>query len=215
MKAVSRLALHAAILAIVFSAAGHAQDKDKASFSRPDLQAKIEYCKTCHGVAGQGYRGFYPMPRLAGQQTEYMENQLQAFIERRRQNNVMFNVAHVLNPAMLEALATYFKDLNPKPLGGAPRELVAAGKKIYEEGVPGTDVPPCASCHGPGAKGDGAFPRLAGQLHDYIFRKLTNWDKERGQDPAKPDTSAIMEPIAHGLTEPQISAVAAYLSYLE
>ena len=121
MKAVSRLALHAAILAIVFSAAGHAQDKDKATFSRPDLQAKIEYCKTCHGVAGQGYRGFYPMPRLAGQQTEYMENQLQAFIERRRQNNVMFNVAHVLNPAMLAALATYFKDLNPKPLGGAPR----------------------------------------------------------------------------------------------
>jgi cytochrome c553 len=42
-----------------------------------------------------------------------------------------------------------------------------------------------------------------------------NWSKERGQDPAKPDTSAIMEPIAHGLTEPQIAAVAAYLSYLE
>jgi hypothetical protein len=30
-----------------------------------------------------------------------------------------------------------------------------------------------------------------------------------------PDTSAIMEPIAHGLTEPQITAVAAYLNYLE
>ena len=39
------------------------------------------------------------MPRLAGQQTEYIENQLNAFIERRRQNPVMFNVAHVLNPA--------------------------------------------------------------------------------------------------------------------
>jgi cytochrome c553 len=42
-----------------------------------------------------------------------------------------------------------------------------------------------------------------------------NWSKERGQDPANPDTSAIMEPIAQGLTEPQIAAVAAYLSYLE
>jgi cytochrome c553 len=208
----SRMALHTAIL-IAFSPSAHAQDK--AAVSQRELQAKIDYCKTCHGFSGQGYRGFYPMPRLAGQQTEYIENQLNAFIERRRQNPVMFNVAHVLNPAMLKALATYFKDLDPKPLGGAPRELVAAGKKIYEEGVPGTDVPPCASCHGTEAKGDGAFPRLAGQLHDYIFRKLTNWDKERGQDPAKPDTSAIMEPIAHGLTEPQISAVAAYLSYLE
>ena len=47
------------------------------------------------------------------------------------------------------------------------------------------------------------------------IRKLTNWDKERGQDKAKPDNSAIMGPIAHNLTEPQIKAVAAYLSYLE
>ena len=65
------------------------------------------------------------------------------------------------------------------------------------------------------AKGDGQFPRLAGQLPDYVFKKLTNWSKERGQDPAKPDTSAIMEPIAHGLTEPQIKAVAAFVSSLE
>jgi cytochrome c553 len=127
----------------------------------------------------------------------------------------MNNVAHVLSPNMITALATHFKDLNPKSLGGAPQELVATGKKIYQEGVPGTDIPACASCHGPGAKGEGAFPRLAGQLHDYILRKLVNWSKERGQDPANPDTSAIMEPIAHSLTEPQIKALAAYLSYLE
>ena len=49
----------------------------------------------------------------------------------------------------------------------------------YEEGVPGSDIPPCSSCHGPQAKGDGAFPGLAGQLNDYIFRKLVNWSKER------------------------------------
>jgi cytochrome c553 len=127
----------------------------------------------------------------------------------------MFNVAHVLNPVMLKGLAAYFKDLNPRPLGGAPKELVAAGKKIYEEGVPTSDVPPCASCHGPQAKGGGVFPRLAGQLHDYIMRKLANWDKERGQDPKNPDSSAIMEPIAHNLTEQQIAAVAAYLSDLK
>lgn len=203
----------AAALAVVCAAAARAQDK--GAVSQQDLQAKIQYCKTCHGVSGQGYRGAYPMPRLAGQQTEYLENQLKAFIERRRTNPVMFNVAHVLSPSMLMGLAQHFKDLNPKPLGGAPKEQVAAGKKIYDEGVPGTDVPPCASCHGAEAKGDGAFPRLAGQLNDYLSRKLVNWSKERGQDPAKPDTSAIMEPIAHGLSAAQVAAVAAYLSYLE
>jgi cytochrome c553 len=213
MKIVSSSVMLSTVIAIALSAGARAQDKD--TVSQPELQAKIDYCKTCHGFAGQGYRGFYPMPRLAGQQSEYIENQLHAFIERRRQNPVMFNVAHVLNPAMVKGLAAYFGGLNPKPLGGAPKELVAAGKKIYEEGVPTSDVPPCASCHGPDAKGEGVFPRLAGQLHDYIMRKLMNWDKERGQDPKNPDTSAIMEPIAHSLTEQQISAVAAYLSNLE
>ena len=210
-------ALLAAAFAIAASATTQAQDKSKskADFSQPELKAKLDYCKTCHGLSGQGFRGSYPMPRLAGQQPEYLENQLQAFIDRRRTNPVMFSVAHVLSPPMLKALAEHFKDLNPKPLGGAPRESVAEGKKIYEERIPKAEIPPCASCHQPDAKGADAFPRLAGQLHDYMFRKLTNWDKERGQDKDKPDTSAIMGPIAHNLSEAQVKAVAAYLSYLE
>jgi len=200
---------------IVAFASAHAEDKAKADVPQPELQAKLAYCKTCHGLSGQGFRGSFPMPRLAGQQPEYLENQLKAFIERRRTNPVMFNVAHVLSPPMQKALATQFHDLNPKPLGGAPREIVAAGKKIYEEGVPSAEVPACGTCHGAEAKGSDAFPRLAGQLHDYTYKKLVNWSKERGQDPAKPDNSAIMQPIAHNLTDAQVKAVAAYLSYLE
>ena len=204
-----------AAFVIAGSAATEAEDKGNAAVPKQELEAKIAYCKTCHGVSGQGFRGSFPMPRLAGQQPEYLENQLQAFIDRRRTNPVMFNVAHALSPSMLAALATQFKELNPKPLGGAPRELVAAGKKIYEEGVPSAEVPPCATCHGAEAKGANAFPRLAGQLNDYVAKKLLNWSKERGQDPAKPDSSAIMQPIAHNLTDAQVQAVAAYVSYLE
>jgi cytochrome c553 len=206
---------HAGMLTIIFAIAGRAAESPVDAVPRQELQAKTEYCKTCHGVSGQGFRGAFPMPRLAGQQPEYLENQLRAFVERRRTNPVMFNVAHVLSPPMVAALAAHFKDLNPKPLGGGPKELAAEGKKIYDEGMPGADIPACSSCHGPLAKGDGAFPRLAGQLDDYLKKKLTNWSFERGQDKAKPDTSAIMEPIAHKLTEPQIAAVAAYLSGLE
>ena len=210
-----RLALPTAILAIVLSAPGRAEDAVKADFSPQALQAKIAYCKTCHGVSGQGFHGSTPIPRLAGQQPQYIDNQLKAFIERRRENKYMYNVAHVLSPAMQEALSKYFNGLNPKPVGGAPKELVAAGKKIYEEGLLDVNVPPCTSCHGPEAKGEGEFPRLAGQLQDYIFNKLVNWSKERGQDLKHPDTSAIMQPIAHNLTKTQIESVAAYLNYLE
>jgi cbb3-type cytochrome c oxidase subunit III len=210
----SRSAAFVAVLAIV-TATARAETKGAPEVSAQALKAKTDYCKTCHGIDAQGFRGAAPMPRLAGQQPEYIKNQLLAFIERRRTNPVMNNVAHVLSPEMVTALANYLKDLNPKPLGGAASaELVPEGKKIFDEGVPSANVPPCASCHGEDAKGADAFPRLAGQLPDYIFRKLTGWDKERGQDKDKPDNSAIMQPIAHELNEAQIRAVAAYVSQL-
>ena len=211
--------ISAALLAVTFalatSLAVRAEEKRKADFSQSELKAKIDYCKTCHGLQGQGFRGSYPMPRLAGQQPEYLVNQLQAFIERRRNNPVMFNVAHVLSPEMEKALAQQFNSLDPKPLDGVSRENLTEGKKIYLEGIAKSDVPPCASCHGDNAKGRDAFPRLAGQLHDYVYKKLTNWDKERGQDKNNPDNSAIMQPIAHNLTDPQIRAVAGYISSIE
>ena len=210
-----RLALAVAIAAIAISEPSVAQDPVKPDFSQQQLDAKIAYCKTCHGVSGQGFHGAVPIPRLAGQQPKYIENQLQAFIERRRTNKYMYNVAHVLSPAVQAALASYFSGLKAKPVGGAPEDLVPDGKKIFEQGLPDKDVPPCASCHGADAKGNGEFPRLAGQLHDYIFNKLVNWTKERGQDQVHPDTSAIMEPIAHNLTKSQIESVAAYLNHLD
>ena len=144
MKAIGlQLALSAAVLAIVFAGTGRAQERGVVSSK--DLEAKIQYCKTCHGLSGQGFRGAYPMPRLAGQQPEYIENQLRAFIERRRTNPVMFNVAHALSPSMIAALAANFRGLNPEPLGGAPRQLVAEGKKVFEDGVPEANVAACAA----------------------------------------------------------------------
>jgi cytochrome c553 len=70
------------VLAASISTASHAEDKT-GHVSAQELKAKTAYCKTCHGIDGQGFRGSYPMPRLAGQQPEYIENQLKAFIERR------------------------------------------------------------------------------------------------------------------------------------
>jgi cytochrome c553 len=211
-----KLALLTAILAVAFSATGRGEDVSQAGTSRQSpLQAKVEYCTTCHGPAAQGYHGFYPIPRLAGQQTQYIENQLQAYIEHRRENKYMYSVAHVLSPAIRAALARHFSELNPQPLDRAPKGLAAAGKQIYENGIPETNVPACMACHGGGAKGQGAIPRLAGQLNDYIISKLQNWNRERGLDPARPDISAIMLPTSHNLTKAQVAAVAAYVSYLQ
>ena len=208
-----RLTVLTAMLAAAFSAAGHAEDRGAAA-RQGGLEAKLEYCKTCHGLQGQGYLGYFPMPRLAGQQPQYIENQLRAFIERRRTNPIMFNVAHVLSPSMLTALATHFRHLDPRPLGGAPRGSIATGKRIYEEGLPEANVAACSACHGTEGKGQNEIPRLAGQVYAYTVGQLSGWKKERGQGSAI-DTSAIMAPTAHNLTRSQIEAVAAYVSYLQ
>lgn len=205
--ALSVMMLTAALLA----ASVRAQDVIRAD--RGGFEAKLEYCKTCHGLSAQGYRGWFPMPRLAGQQPQYLENQLHAFIERRRTNPVMANVAHALNPSMVSALAAHFRSLDPRPIGGAPRQSVATGRRIYEEGIPDANVPACSACHGTEGHGQNEIPRLAGQLYEYTVGQLTGWTKVRGQGSAV-DTSAIMAPTAHNLTRSQVEAVAAYVSNL-
>jgi len=66
-----KLIVQTAILALAFATNGHAQER--MAHATGGLEAKLEYCKTCHGLSGQGYLGYFPMPRLAGQQPEYIE----------------------------------------------------------------------------------------------------------------------------------------------
>jgi cytochrome c553 len=115
----------------------------------------------------------------------------------------------------VSALAAHFSELDPRPFGGAPRDLAAKGKPIYEEGIPEANVPACSACHGPDAKGKDEIPRLAGQLYPYTLKALRNWGRERGQGGSRDDTSAIMAPTAHNLTQAQIAAVAAYVATLK
>jgi cytochrome c553 len=223
MKVMSlRLALQGAILAIALLAAARVDSAETAHLRRGPrteyggLRAKTEYCTDCHGSSGQGYHGYLTMPRLAGQTTEYIENQLRNFAERSRARDLFINMSrvHGLSPDVRTALAAHFRGLDPRPIGGGPTNLVVTGKRIYDEGIPEANIPACFACHGPNAKGQEAIPRLAGQLYPYTVKELTNWNRERGQGQAKDDTSAVMTPIAHGLTPAQVSAIAAYLSYL-
>ena len=206
-----------AIAAIAFADVGHAADVGSVGASHEGLQGKIQYCQDCHGESARGYRGFYPIPRLAGQMPEYLENQLRAFVGGSRVNSFPIQMArvHGVSPAMRAALADHFQDLDPSPIGHAPSELAAAGKKLYEEGAPDSNVPACAACHGPEAMGNGSIPRLAGQLYPYTVKALSHWERERGQDPTTAGTSKTMVPIVRNMTKSQIAAVAAYLSNLK
>jgi cytochrome c553 len=213
-----RMALRAVLLALALTAPCHAADMGEASEppqgrDAQGVEAKVVYCKTCHGLSAEGFRGYVTIPRLAGQQPDYIVNQLRALIERRRLNPIMANVAHGISPSTFGALATRFKSLDPPPFGGAPKENIALGRSIFATGLPDDNVPACSACHGPDGKGQRQIPRLAGQLYWYTVKALRNWSVERGQGSVR-DISAIMSPTAHNLTPAQVSAIAAYVSNL-
>jgi len=219
MKAIINLllALPTVVLAVVFSVGVKAVDADMAGGSHGYLQAKIEYCQDCHGRSGQGYVGFLIMPRLAGQTTTYLESQLRAFAEGRRDRGLFLNMGkvHGLSPTMRMAIAAHFRDAHPRPFGGAPGQLVAAGRRIFDDGVPEANIPACAACHGPEAQGQGPNPRLAGQLYPYLTSRLSRFPGESRHAGADVDPTATMARIAHNLTRSQMAAVAAYVSQLK
>jgi len=176
------------------------------------VEAKIEYCQICHGASGQGYYGYYAIPRLAGQQPAYLEYQLRDYAAGRRVNSVMAGVARGVPPAMYGAIAAHFKALNPAPLGGGGGN-VALGRTIFTNGLPESNVPACSACHGPEGHGTGTIPRLAGQLPSYLVKTMSNWGRDRGRSSAG-GLAAIMVPTTHNMSSAQIAAVAAYVGGL-
>ena len=217
-----KLALGAAAAALVFSATAEARrHRMNAAFTPREFSAEYkakEYFMLCHGQGARGFLGYRPIPQLAGQQTEYIQLQLTAFAEGRRDRNLRYiryaNV-HGMSAERREALGKYLSSLEPASHWKPSGDLVDAGEKIFKGGAPENDVPACAVCHGPEARGDGIFPRLAGQWRPYLMKTLANWEKERGLGPNGDDNSKIMLPIAKSLSEQQIKEVTAYLSSLK
>jgi cytochrome c553 len=204
-----RMALPAAVLAVIFPLTSYAQSPEHSK----DIDAKIAYCKKCHGQSGQGLAAAYPVPRLAGQTVPYLEAKFGIISEHKRDNptaeQFMAPAIGSVDPEIRNAVATHFHGLEPPPAGGGKAELISEGKKIYEGGVPAAGVPACSNCHGADARGSGLTPRLAGQLYVYAVKVLTNWsiiNRER---------EGVKAPVEHQLSDEQIAAVASYLSNLK
>ena len=87
-------------------------------------------------------------------------------------------------------------------LGAFPAhaEDVAAGEALYQS--------VCKNCHGPTAKGMASFPKLAGHSADYLSERLEQY---RAGEKVGPNT-ALMQPMATGLSDEDIAALAAYIA---
>jgi cytochrome c553 len=186
---------------VLMSALAQAQQKS----APPDLVTRV--CSTCHGPRGVSISPMFP--NLAGQQVVYLETQLKAFRDRSRADPhaqaFMWGMAAQLTDAAITEIAAYYTAQPPAPGKPAGRDETAAGKKIFEEGIPAQQVPPCQSCHGDKAAGNGPFPRLAGQHRPYLERQLAAFISNAR-------ANEIMHANAKDLTALQISQIAAFLS---
>jgi cytochrome c553 len=164
-------------------------------------------CSTCHGLRGISVAPTFP--NLAGQQAPYLEAQLKAFRDRSRADPhaqaFMWGMAAQLTDDTIKNIADYFAAQPPAAGTRADPAEIAAGRKIYEEGIPAQNVPACQNCHGNKAQGNGPFPRLAGQHRGYLEKQLEAFAANLRANP-------IMHENSKNLTALQISQVAGFLS---
>jgi len=181
-----------------------------ATPTKTDAIAGTEHvCSSCHGMNGNSISPTFP--RLAGQQKVYIVAQLKAFRDHSRADphahTYMWGMAAKLDDATIEGLADYYSSQPVAPGEPSTSADVAAGKKIFEEGVTARDVPACSGCHGDQAQGGDAFPRLAGQHPQYIARQLAAFSSNAR-------ANEIMHQNSKNLNEEEMRQLAAYLSTL-
>jgi len=166
-------------------------------------------CSTCHGP--QGISVSPTFPNLAAQTKQYLDAQLKAFRDRSRADPhaqaFMWGMAAQLTDDTIKQMAEFFAQQPPPRGEAADRAEVAAGEKVYKEGIEKQDVPACMTCHGDKAQGNELFPRLAGQRRTYLEKQLEAFS-------ASLRANEIMHENSKKLTARQISELAAYLSSL-
>ncbi len=171
----------------------------------------VRNCTWCHGPSAQGYA---PAPRLAGQKSLYIQNQLRSYRTHRRDNPFskmyMWAAAANVGPESARYLAAYLSALPTQAANDGDRDRVAAGRAIYQEGLPDANVAACVACHGPRGQGIGGIPRLGGLSYSYLQDRLQQW--RDGYD------ATAMHPMPHvasQLSPNQIAALASYLSFIK
>ncbi len=198
--------------ALIAACANEPRSRDTANPDVSGATLAVQVCSNCHGVTGNSTSPNFP--NLAAQQIPYLVAQLSEFKNHDRQDpagfEYMWGLSHRLSDKQIQELAAYFgaQTLAVNGVEGKP-ERIDAGKSVFENGIAGKGIPPCGSCHGPDGRGNGVFPRIAGQHADYLFKQLMVF--QRSND--RPE-GAVMKTVAHNLSKENIADIADYLQAL-
>ncbi len=154
-------------------------------------------CLGCHGIPG--YRNAYPsyrVPKLGGQQDEYLVLALQGYKNKTRAHPTMYAQGATLSDQDMRDLAAYFASQGEIQAGETvTRGRAAAGKE---------KAAVCAACHGESGVSPAAnWPSLAGQHKDYLGRAISEYQSGGRKDP-------VMAGLVSSLSPEDIEDIAAY-----
>lgn len=168
-------------------------------------------CAACHGAQGNSSNAQWP--KLAGQHSPYLFQQLKHYQSGKRQNGVMAGQVAGLSKQDMKNLAAYFSQ-NSMQTAAASEKLAKRGAMLYRIGDTDKGIPACSGCHGPAGLGNAAaaFPRVGGQHAAYTATQLKAYrdGKRAGYSKAK-----IMTGVAENMSDADIKAVASYLQGLQ
>jgi len=163
-------------------------------------------CQSCHGEDGNSKQP--EVPNLAGQNAGYLLDQINQFVDGRRKDFVMNQLAENFTAKDKINIAIFYYSMPVKPQH-VNWHLVYKGEPLYKD--------KCSSCHGGEGLGHKKLARLAGQQVAYVKKVLTQFQKTANQSTSQSDTprkSPTMERVAKNLTDEQIDALAAYVAQL-
>lgn len=158
-------------------------------------------CTGCHGIPGYyNAQPAYHVPKLGGQNADYIEVALQGYRRGTRAHDTMRAQASSLSDQDIADVAAYFASFE----GEAETARSHASAEMIEAGRAKSMT--CQSCHG--AEGVAAapqWPNLAGQHENYLAIALERYKSGQRVD-------LVMNPLIAPLDEQTIEELAAFFA---
>lgn len=187
-----------------------------------DAQRGEELAQTCAGCHGTDGNSPSPdFPKIAGQNTRYFIEQMEAYQDGSRVNALMQGQVANLSDQDIRDLAAFYAQQEAN-FGEADPDLVELGREIYRAGIEESGVMSCMACHGAQGQGNApaGFPRVAGQHAEYTVQQLNAYRAGyRADEPSEnarmtDGESRKMRAVAYRMRDHEIEAVASYLEGL-
>jgi len=158
----------------------------------------FDTCVGCHG--SESYDNAYPtykVPKLGGQNAEYLATALAAYKSGERKHPTMVAQAASFDAEDMQDIAAYL---------AGKAEFQGSGEPVGEAPAAAAT---CVACHGPAGKSiAGIYPNLAGQHESYLNQAISAYKSGTR-------SNIQMMPLSQILTDEDIAAISAFYAAQE